>query len=124
MKLKHLFALAAMAACGTTWAQTDVTSEYLTNADFEGNYSALEGTGVTKDRAIYQPEGWTITNIGTFNENDMTVLKSGDPSYSNFTGITALDGGGIKPISIAVSGAIRPISKYIKPQLCLKETTN
>ena len=95
MKLKHLFALAAMAAGGTTWAQTDVTSEYLTNANFEGAYPILEGTGVKSDRAIYQPEGWTITNIGTFNENDMTVLNSGDLSYnSNFKGITALDGGG------------------------------
>ena len=35
MKLKHLFAAALMDVCGSAWAQTDVTSTYLTNAGFD-----------------------------------------------------------------------------------------
>lgn len=93
MKLKHLLALAAMAASGTAWAQTDVTSEYLTNPDFEGSYTPLEGTGVTTDRAIYQPEGWTVTNLGSYDKNDITILNSGDLASNNFKSITALTGG-------------------------------
>ena len=36
MKLKHLLTIAALiAGAGTAWAQTDVTSTYITNAGFD-----------------------------------------------------------------------------------------
>ncbi|MBR1788903.1 MAG: BNR-4 repeat-containing protein [Bacteroidaceae bacterium] len=55
----------------------------LVNGDFEGAYSAQQGSGVSSDRAIYVPEGWTVERTGG-NENDLTALKSGDPYFSNF----------------------------------------
>ena len=68
-----------MAACALVggvavgWAQTDVTSTYLTNADFEGNHSSY--TQPKSDRDIYQPEGWSVSYTNG-NENDMTSLNS------------------------------------------------
>ena len=55
----------------------------LDNADFEGSYTVLSGSGVSSDRAIYVPEGWTVTRTNG-NVNDLTALKSGDLYYSNF----------------------------------------
>lgn len=62
------------------------TGEYkesFDNGDFEGSYTVLNASGVTSDRAIYVPEGWTI-NYSTRDEYDITALKSGDLYYSNF----------------------------------------
>ena len=86
-KLKKSLLLLLMAsmtsgAFAQTW--TDVTSTYLTNADFEGTYSEKSGTGVSSDRAIYEPDGWTVTYVSG-NSNDMTILSSGDKSAKNFT---------------------------------------
>ncbi len=55
----------------------------LTNGDFEASYTKIQDNGVASDRAIYQPEGWTVDHANR-NENDLTALKSGDPYYSNF----------------------------------------
>lgn len=55
----------------------------LTNSDFEGKYTVMSGSGVSSDRAIYIPEGWTIDYTAR-NENDITALKSGDLYYSQF----------------------------------------
>ncbi len=55
----------------------------LENADFEGQYTVLSGSGVSPDRAIYVPQGWTV-DYSTRNENDITALKSGDLYYSQF----------------------------------------
>ncbi len=55
----------------------------LTNPDFEGKYTAMSGSGVSSDRAIYLPEGWNI-DYSSKNENDLTSLKSGDMYYSQF----------------------------------------
>ena len=66
----------------------DVTSTYLTNANFEGEYSVYKyprGES-NKDRAIYQPKDWEISYTNG-KEWDMTVLKSGDLSYSSFSSI-------------------------------------
>lgn len=64
----------------------------LFNADFEEPYTVYASSGVTSDRAIYVPNGWTIK--GTFNTNDMTIFNSGDKASSNFSSITALPTGG------------------------------
>lgn len=73
---------------GNLWAQTDVTSTYITNADFEGTYS--EFTKPKDDRAIYQPQGWTVTRTGS-DTNDMTILKSSDLQSSSFSAFTIKD---------------------------------
>ena len=64
-------------------AQTDVTSTYLTNADFEGEYSS--NSKPSSDRDIYLPSGWTLSyNNGE--KNDMTSLNSTTTQWNNFSG--------------------------------------
>lgn len=60
----------------------------LQNGDFEGSYKPLENSGVTSDRAIYVPEGWTI-EYASPNENDLSALKDGDLYFSQFFGTKA-----------------------------------
>ena len=55
----------------------------LQNGDFEASYSVMQGSGVSADRAIYVPEGWTV-DYSTPNNNDLTALKAGDLYFSNF----------------------------------------
>ncbi len=57
----------------------------LTNGDFESSYAPLQGSGVSSDRAIYVPQGWTIDYTAR-NENDLTALKSGDLYFDRFFG--------------------------------------
>ena len=77
MKRKLLFAaLCAMSALGTLRAQTDVTTTYITNADFSSSTpisSNLKGYG--KDGTPYgfqSVDGWT------------SVVISGDNSDGNY----------------------------------------
>ncbi|MBR4243704.1 MAG: hypothetical protein IKR98_07455 [Bacteroidaceae bacterium] len=74
MKLKKLFA-AALLVCSTgAWAQTDVTSTYLTNADFSSSTpigSNLKGYG--KDGTPYgfqSVDGWTSKVTSGDNSNN------------------------------------------------------
>ncbi len=55
----------------------------LINGDFEDSYSPMEGSGVSSDRAIYVPKGWTI-DYANPNNNDLSALKAGDLYFSNF----------------------------------------
>ncbi len=55
----------------------------LQNGDFEGAYTKMSGSGVSSDRAIYVPEGWSV-DYSNRNENDLTALKTGDLYFSNF----------------------------------------
>jgi hypothetical protein len=55
----------------------------LKNGNFEDAYAPMQGSGVSSDRAIYLPEGWTI-DYTSRNENDLTALKQGDLYFSNF----------------------------------------
>lgn len=64
----------------------------IVNGDFEDSYSVVSGTGVSSDRAIYQPNGWTVSYKG--DKNDMTILNSGDLAANNFTKIASLENGG------------------------------
>lgn len=67
-------------------AQTDVTSTYLTNANFEGSFTVHSYPREDGDnkRAIYKPDGWTIayTNGET---NDVTALNSDCYQWNNFS---------------------------------------
>lgn len=64
-------------------AQTDVTSTYLTNADFSGEYTVEKYPTSNKDRAIYKPTGWDIsfTNVSQWN---MTAINSSSLQASTF----------------------------------------
>ena len=55
----------------------------LVNGDFESSYSVQAGSGVSSDRAIYVPQGWTVQRSNP-NENDITALRSGDLYYNFF----------------------------------------
>lgn len=94
-----LAALAAFCAWGSVaHAQTDVTSTYLKNADFEGTYDSESPAIQPKsDRAIYTPEGWTVTRTGS-DTNDLSCITSSDLSSSSFSSFssfsTPLDGYG------------------------------
>ena len=55
----------------------------LVNGDFEGSYSVQASSGVSNDRAIYVPVGWTVERANP-DANDITALKSGDLYFSNF----------------------------------------
>ena len=57
----------------------------LQNGDFESSYAPMENSGVVSDRAIYVPEGWTVTYTSR-NENDLSALKSGDLYFDRFFG--------------------------------------
>jgi len=85
MKQKLLLALLALFTLGGSnlFAQTDVTSTYLTNADFEGEYSVYSNP--SSDRAIYQPSGWTI-EYNNGEANDMTSLNSNCTQWNQFSG--------------------------------------
>jgi len=67
---------------GIEYQQQEIPSA-LQNGDFEGKYTPMQGSGVSADRAIYQPEGWTI-DYSSPNENDLSALKEGDLYFSNF----------------------------------------
>lgn len=72
----------------------NVTSTYLTNADFEGEYSVFcnprDGADV---RAIYQPEGWAISYTDG-NSYDLTALNSSCLQWNNFSSRTKPENGG------------------------------
>ena len=97
MKLKQLFAAALLMCCGGAWAQTDVTNTYLTNADFEGEYSVYSypRNDGNDARAIYQPEGWTITYTNG-ESNDITALNGDCLQWNNFSNRPQPDNGGGK----------------------------
>ena len=85
--IKLLLATAALMLGGSGWAQTDVTSTYLTNADFEGTYTELYT--INTNRYVYQPDGWTVDYVNKSTWN-MTVVASTDAMASNFTGTYAV----------------------------------
>ena len=68
MKFKHLLAAALLFCTAGAWAQTDVTSTYLTNADFsQGTPIGSNLKGYGKDGTPYgfqSVDGWTsvVTN--------------------------------------------------------------
>ena len=43
---------------GNLWAQTDVTSTYITNADFSGTYARF--LDINTDRGVEKPLGWSV----------------------------------------------------------------
>lgn len=70
----------------------DYTSA-LANPDFEGEYSVMQNSGVTSDRAIYIPAQWTLVYVDG-NENDITALNAQCLAANNLTSIAANPKGG------------------------------
>lgn len=68
-------------------------SDKIRNRDFEGLYAVKSGTGVTSDRALYEPESWTL-DYSNGNEYDITVLNSSCLQGSLFSAIPTTSGGG------------------------------
>ena len=73
-KLKLFFAAATLLCAGQTWAQTDVTSTYLTNADFStgtpiDNNVCTYGKDMTNNNTTYYGaqaiDGWTNASVGS-----------------------------------------------------------
>ncbi|MBR2154577.1 MAG: hypothetical protein IJ901_08205 [Bacteroidaceae bacterium] len=93
MKRKLLLATALVASALGMRAQTDVTSTYLTNADFEG--TATSFANPKSDRDIYQPTGWGISYTNG-DGNDMTSLNSETTCWNNFSGKPQPTNGGSK----------------------------
>ena len=71
------------AACLSGYAQTDVTAQYLANPGFEGSY-AIHTDQPASDRAIYQPEGWSVD--WAKNSDDLTCLTTTDLFSNLVTG--------------------------------------
>ena len=71
------------AACLSGYAQTDVTAQYLANPGFEGSY-AIHTDQPASDRAIYQPEGWSVD--WAKNSDDLTALTTSDLYANLITG--------------------------------------
>ena len=95
MKKKLFLAVFALLTMIGVQAQTDVTSTYLTNADFEGEYSVYTYPREDGDnkRAIYQPNGWTVTYTNG-EQNDMSCLNGNCLQWSQFSGLRQLSRGG------------------------------
>ena len=86
MKRKLLFAAMLIAgALGTLRAQTDVTSTYITNADFEGDY--VRFLNINSDRGVEKPVGWSVewTQSATNDQNGMTYVGSMNQDSQNWT---------------------------------------
>lgn len=62
-------------------------SDRLLNRDFEDTFSIKSGTGVSSDRAIYQPKDWTVV-YSNGNNNDLTILNSSCLYSSLFTSVS------------------------------------
>ena len=90
-KTKLLFA-AALLLCSTgAWAQSDVTSDYITNADFEGTYTTPHHPN--GDRDISQPDGWTLTYTNGVSY-DSAILEETQATYSNISSQVTIPGDG------------------------------
>lgn len=77
MKMKQLFAAALLLCTTGAWAQTDVTSTYLTNADFsESTPIASDLRGYGKDMVgsdvygLQEVEGWTLVATDVDNSTE------------------------------------------------------
>jgi hypothetical protein len=115
-KIKLLLMSCVFLGAGTVWADDvykDITNTYITNAGFEGDYTVYSNP--KPDRAIYQPNGWTVsyTNGDT---NDITALNSSCLQWSNFSGKAQLTDGGNKTYWVRLrwgTGAVLELSQTV-----------
>lgn len=86
-------------------------SDLISNRDFEGSYTKKNSTGVTSDRAIYEPESWTVEYFNG-NNNDLSIVDS-TCLYANLFG-------SVKPSSGEKAYSIR--QKWGTSTICLSQT--
>lgn len=83
---------------GNLWADDvfkDVTSTYLTNADFEGEYEEIINPGKSTGNKIAKPSGWTLSFTGAATDGtDAVGMNSSYAAWSNFSGCASLATGG------------------------------
>lgn len=86
MKNRIFFFLGLLLTSLGIMAQTDVTNQYLTNAGFEDSYEiqSYPRNDGADARAIYKPEGWTVT-YENGESNDITSLNSSCLQWNNFS---------------------------------------
>ena len=115
-KIKLLLMSCALLGAGTAWADDvykDVTNTYLTNADFEGEYTVYSNP--KSDRAIYQPNGWTVSYTSG-DSNDMTALNSSCLQWNSFSSKAQLATGGNNTYWVRLrwgTGAILELSQNV-----------
>ena len=92
MKRKLLFALALLVSgvCNL-WAQTDVTSTYITNAGFDA-CTAESSDVAAKTIRNYSSNGWTNANTGSFTTIAVTAYGGGKKVGGSTTPSTKKDG--------------------------------
>ncbi len=90
-KLKLIVAACALMGTGQAWAQTDVTSTYLTNAGFD-NCTAEISDVAAKTIKDYSSVGWTKTSSGDYTTIAVTAYGSGVKLATSTTPSTKKDG--------------------------------
>ncbi len=83
-KLKlFIAACALMVGAGQTWAQTDVTSTYITNPGFEENYQRF--LDINTDRGVEKPVGWSVEWYQNNNDKNGMTYVAGSMTQDNKT---------------------------------------
>ena len=74
-KLKLLFAICALMVGGVSvvQAQTDVTSTYLTNPGFDGDFQRF--FDINTDRGVEKPRGWSVEWYQDNNDKNAMTYK-------------------------------------------------
>lgn len=73
----------------------DVTSTYLTNADFEGEYQEIANPEKATDNKIAKPNGWILSFSGASTDGtDAVGMNSSYAAWSNFSDCASLTTGG------------------------------
>lgn len=99
-KLKLLFLLCVSTVGGALSVSADdvfkdVTSDYLKNADFEGEYEEITNPGKTSGNKIAKPSEWTLSFTGASSDGtDAVGMNSSYAAWSNFSGCASLATGG------------------------------
>jgi hypothetical protein len=130
-----LLTFAFLAVAGTSWAQTDVTSQYIKNPGFEDatavtanirTYAKDKVTGTDETSGLQEVADWTAVNsqdgmaAGAFAYGNTSAFLGSDANYK--APATAPAGGAIMSLVWLQYGALQPSTP--RPQLCQQEHTH
>lgn len=111
-KIKLLLATVALMLGGSVWAQTDVTSTYLSNAGFDA-CTAETSDVAAKTIKDYSSNGWTNANTGEYTTIAVTAYGGGKKLATSTTPSTKKDG---KTVSGNTLGIIAGWADAVKIQ--------